>query len=211
MAQGTAAALVGGTASTMTGGKFANGAVTAAMSYALSSAASHIQGEGSAAPGADEDVSPSRALRRRMILTEGEGAKEMRISLTISAEGVDAATAQAYVDTANAGWNVSIVGDDAATRTFGLDLKLVARRGNLRLVPCEPSVCTTGMGAANVGGPRMWYSPAGRPDTPVHEMGHVLGFSTNRAYGTGSIMSGDHVRGVTQRDFDLLWRAYRGR
>lgn len=206
-----ASALLGGTTSQLVGGKFANGAVTAAFGYAFSLVASRTQGEGSAAPGADEGVSPSRALRRRMVLTEGEGSQEMRISLTISAKDVDAAAAQAYVDTANAGWNVSFVGDDGTTRTFALDLRLVARRGNLQLVQCEPSVCTTGLGAASVGGPKLWFSPAGRPDTPVHEMGHVLGFSTNRAYGTGSIMSGDHIRGVTQRDFDLLWSAYRGR
>jgi len=190
---------------------FANGAATAAMAYAFASAASRVQSDGSAAPSADEEVSTSRAMRRRMVLTEGDDVREMRISLTISAEGVDAAAAQAYVDGANSGWNVSIPGDDGISRNFGLELELVPRRGNLRLVRCEPSVCTTGLGAANVGGPRMWYSPLGRPDTPAHEMGHVLGFSTNRASGTGSIMSGDHVRGVNQRDFDLLWRAYRGR
>jgi len=134
----------------------------------------------------------------------------MEISLTMSPNrGVDGAAAAGWVSTADAGWDVTIDGDDGIVRKFELNLSLVSRRGDLRLKNCVPSVCTTGLGAATVGGPGVWYSASGRADTPTHEMGHIFGFANNRAPGAGSIMSGDRPRAINQRDFDLLWDAYK--
>ncbi len=61
-----AAALVGGTASASTGGKFANGAVTAAFSVAFASAAQELAQQSAEDIPTDLSKVPTARLRRMM-------------------------------------------------------------------------------------------------------------------------------------------------
>lgn len=157
-----------------------------------------------------DKVETSRAIRRRMKLSEGEKTRSMKIKLSMSpGDGVDGEVVSEWIAVADAGWDVDFVGSDGVRRIFNLELSFKKSRGNLRLQNCTPDICTTGFGAASVGGPNVYYSANQKIDTPTHEMGHIFGFLDNRADGAGSIMSGDKIRGVTQSDFDLLWDAYK--
>ncbi|MBB5209517.1 RHS repeat-associated core domain-containing protein [Chiayiivirga flava] len=189
------------------------GVIAGEASGATSAGVPKAMGSSLAEQGFDDvrgdSILTSRAIRRRMNVSESFGVRKMSIALTLSVDdSIDSAAAKDWVRVANSGWNFTINGDDGITRVFELDLTIAKRRGNLRLHPCTAVRCPTNRGAAQVGGPAIYYHSGGRVDTPVHEMGHVFGFEFNRANGMGSIMSGDRERSVIQSDFDLLWDAY---
>jgi hypothetical protein len=145
-----------------------------------------------------------------MARNEENNKRTMRIALTVSPEnGITEADVMAYIAVADQGWDVSFSGADGITREFELTLSFVASGGDITIRPCTPAVCTTGLGAASAGGNKIWHSSNQRPTTPTHEFGHIFGFAANRGNGTGSIMGGDRNRAVNQRDFDLLWDAYK--
>jgi len=173
----------------------------------ISGGSRRIQQEADADTRSDVTTS-TRQWQRRMKTSEADGIRTIEVSITMSpGPGVTAAETEAYIAVARAGWSVSINGKDGIVKNFIFNLTFASKRGDTSLNLCTVEICKTGRSASEING-RRHFLGISRHDTPTHEFGHTFGIVNNRADGTGSIMSGDEVRSVTEGDFDLLWKEY---
>ncbi|NJR43973.1 hypothetical protein HC761_00380 [bacterium] len=142
-------------------------------------------------------------------MIEIDGVKVLDMGeYTLSTDGTVAQSdAQNYVEVAQAYWTRSHVGEDGTVYATSIRLKLVASRGDFRLTACIPSICTTGLGAADLGGRNAYFSANQRKDTPAHEFGHMLGLNHQSA-STQSIMSRSNERAVQLQDVSRIVNAY---
>jgi hypothetical protein len=139
--------------------------------------------------------------RLRSKIHVGDDGKITTDRITVSFSGIDETTAKAYVEAAEYGW-----------RAISLDLDLVASGGDLLIVPCFGNCSTSNamtgkpLGAAHVGGRVIYYGAGQFEDTPVHELGHILGLQHD--YVGGSIMGGSPSRHVTLYDVSRVRALY---
>jgi uncharacterized Zn-binding protein involved in type VI secretion len=160
-----------------------------------------------------DEVLANRLIRRGMTATKIDGVKALHLGdYTVSADpSLDPAAVRSYVETAQRGWTVSGIDSDGTVYATSIRLRLVARNGNFKLMPCVPNICTTGLGAADLGGTIACYSASQRVNTPVHEFGHMFGLGHQSPW-TYSIMSNSLSRSVQVSDIKRLFNTYqRGR
>ncbi|MFC3122874.1 RHS repeat-associated core domain-containing protein [Agaribacter flavus] len=196
-------AIVGGTVSKLTGGKFANGAQTWAFSAAMKQdwGTENIETEQNGKSSLYPKDRKNEILAPK-ITVDKDGNITFTDKVTVSYSGIDEATAQAYIESAEAGWE-----------ELSLDLELVSGSdGDLTISPCT-DVCSVHpidggyLGAAAVGGRSIYYGASQFTDTPVHEFGHILGLSHTGTL-RGSIMGGFRPRTVNSQDLSRLRRLY---
>lgn len=129
------AAMVGGTITAATGGKFANGAMAAAMSYAISSAASRgTDVVGSGGVGGTEAGNPTADA---FLQAESANAGQLFCSASseVSADAAHAAAGNRYLGASLAtkresAWRVYVVGDG----TFSFSYPSISGIGDTQLV-----------------------------------------------------------------------------
>lgn len=150
--------------------------------------------------GSDDEV--NKALRSKVHVDKETGKITVE-PLTVSFDGMSREVAQAYIDAAEVGWS-----------EISLDLTLTANKGDLHLTPCA-SECSINpidkgfLGAAELGGRIISYGSSQYIDTPVHELGHILGLHhPNSISNTGSIMGAHRPRSVTNEDLIRLRNLY---
>ena len=217
IARTSLAALVGGTTSELTGGKFVNGAVSAAIAHAVGTGVARgargrpgfriaQEGIGGEDRIGGEDIF-SDDIKNHYIQSKIKVDKNGRITtdtITVSySSGISEETAKAYIAVAMEGWS-----------DIGLKLQLVVGNGDLHILPCNPTSCTNTnsenggyYGAAERGGTEIYYGTGQRVNTPVHELGHILGLG-HRGSAPGSIMSYSLSRAVTKSDISRVRKLY---
>jgi hypothetical protein len=201
---------VGGSVSYLAGGKFGNGAATGAFQMAVSLAQSAGEREdGFEENDYSDEVETNSMVKRRSTTITIDGVKVVDFgSYTVSADSsISTAVAQAYIDMAQRGWTQSFVDSDGTVLATSLRLRLVSTRSDFQLKPCTPSICTFGLGAADVGGTVAYVSSGQRFNTPIHEFGHMLGLQ-HQAPNTRSIMSSAIDRAVQLNDSKRLIQKY---
>ena len=174
-------------------------------------------GQGASSDGSSPSESrlrKNRQLSKRSNLVVGENS--LTFTLTASHDiGVSPLTADEFFDQAEKAWSLTVDGKTITINIeiIGVENALSRFKADLNLQLCRPSVCTTGLGAAEVAGRRIYFDARQLFDTPTHEFGHILGFMDNVAGGTGSIMGPGRfnppaIRSVTPNDFNSIYNLY---
>ncbi|WP_460762712.1 RHS repeat-associated core domain-containing protein, partial [Lysobacter fragariae] len=220
-------AIVGGSISEATGGKFANGAIGGAVQAAMSgpSEVDSESDDGSAyckggigKPTDDRymlDI-PNEAWRDKLFVVEENGVITVKGHLTVSGSGSEFAARDATATWGNASgpYNGTMYRSEitvSAVKSGGdWQIKGWNRREWMKL---NSKLCSGIAGAKNDHGSSIMRVPPDRrvwqePGTAGHEIGHAFGL-THAPAGSGSIMSYDPVRAVTGRDIYNLAETYR--
>jgi RHS repeat-associated protein len=201
--------IVGGTASVASGGKFANGAVTAAFSYAFGQMATNRQ-EAAQARGEPDTVieryQRNRSLRRAISVSCQADDCAIRLNLKVMADHtITDETFQYALNDIKEYWNtVAIHGD----RTYGVEVNFSVVQKNPDLIIAATSAHVAGQ--AHLGFGRVLELGLYGSGTASHELGHLMGLG-HRMNHTMSIMSYSDVRIVTGHDAAKLAELYGGR
>ncbi|MBS0400819.1 MAG: hypothetical protein JSR95_19325, partial [Proteobacteria bacterium] len=186
------AGLVGGVAARITGGKFDDGFTVAAAGYLFNSAA-------------HKWIAPYKPGRNPYIAfsQNDDGTIESNVINVAYTSGVGPDAAAAYFDQ---------ITDDYAAKGIILRFNIVGEADHLLagvdilLGTCgsAPGSCgEAGMGEAETGGRRIWYSPTQMPTVPDHEFGHILGLDDS----TSGIMGPAGGR-ITNSDASAIKNCY---
>nr|MDQ3024399.1 hypothetical protein [bacterium] len=213
-------AIVGGTISRLTGGKFANGAVSGAIQGAMAGGRSRT-----AAAATEEDVgsTPPGIEKNRMVARRASFTKTVDENgvLTYSADwgeyslayggGSTRDQAVAYASSIEESWNFDRFVDGIRYRSaLKVNVTDSSWGADLRLSPCTPTVCEGMRGAAWIRGRDFFWGSYGTTlNTPGHEFGHILGFTENgggaRYFG---IMGGRPNKSVSALEMGALYNVY---
>jgi hypothetical protein len=168
-----------------------------------------IASDGFEANDFSDDVKLNSMIRSRSSIIEIDGVRVLDLgSYTVSVDsGVNISDAQSYIEAAQRGWTSSAIASDGTVYATSIRLRLVARRGDFQIAPCTPQICTTGLGAARLGGSKAYFSATQRWSTPIHEFGHMFGLNHQPLY-TLSIMSASLNRSVQLADLTKLHNSY---
>ncbi|MCP4469086.1 MAG: hypothetical protein GY815_00100, partial [Gammaproteobacteria bacterium] len=198
------AALIGGTISKITGGKFANGAGSAAFVAVSADWSSSSDGIPTAEP---EDVSNDVEINGNMIfnenitIEESDGKMKMIINGKVFS-GAAGDKAQAFIDSVNKDWNGASATVDGIEYSVSVNLSLTNRSGNadFNLSNCLSKCLYDGAaGWAELGGRQVRIGAQIRMTTNIHEFGHLLGL-WHQKNATNSIMSYSGDRSIHASD-----------
>jgi hypothetical protein len=189
---------------------FGNGAATGAAQMAFNISVHRNQSQnGFEQNDFSDEVQTNSTVARRSTAITIDAVKVVDLgSYTVSADAaIPTKDAQAYVDIAQRGWSHSSIDTDGTVIATSLRLRLVSTAGDFRLKPCIPLICTSGLGAADLGGSVAYLSSSQRANTPIHEFGHMFGLQHQWA-GTRSIMSAASDRAVQMNDLKRIVQTY---
>jgi predicted Zn-dependent protease len=205
------AALVGGSVSSATGGKFASGAVTAAFMWAFSSAARGAGRSrlsvGDEPENVSDRVSVNRRFRDNIRVSCIQDECDMMMNFTIGGDNLvtDETIRYAARDISRSFSGGYVYG----TRVYSVTT-------HVSIVTSDPDILVTAVvpvsndypgGQAFVGRGNVLELGIYGSGTAAHELGHLLGFRHQWNH-TASFMSYAHNSAMTGRDIDRLARAY---
>jgi hypothetical protein len=217
-----ASAVVGGTVSVISGGKFGNAAAMGMFSYLFNQVASSVNKKCEATDDDWKLTTINRKWRNKISVTEVDGVVTISGTLTISAgAGIDL---DAVIGDINLAW--TFAGGEYDGKQYISKLTVNRHEGKGRgdyhvvkmkagmLANLAKKACNgkpldpARLGGANVrGGSTMHLNIQHAFRLPAHEFGHALGLS-HAPKGSGSIMSYDDETSVTGKDIYNLSRGY---
>ncbi|TMP26902.1 hypothetical protein, partial [Pseudoalteromonas rubra] len=177
-------AIVGGTVSAITGGKFANGAFSAAFATALRADWGRKQKYDSSTSGSQND---GFVKNKKLASKATKYAQEMIMSIDATVSGspeISQSDLLSYVESIENQWTGTYKNGDGDVLMLEVNLEVVESGGDISVLPCEKCgyrLVDGGLalvrGIALHGGNEMWFSKEyGGQYTAAHEFGHVLGF-----------------------------------
>ncbi|MFN7551584.1 MAG: hypothetical protein ACK5SH_08445, partial [Pseudomonadota bacterium] len=206
------AALVGGTASTISGGKFANGAVTAAFARAFGEMAHRrlAQQIGDEPGNISDMVRVNRGLRDNIGVACTDSGCDISMQLSIGGDSTvtDETVAWAARDIRRA-WQGGYVYGNRSYRV-SVDVSVADHSPDILIAAVRPASNWYPGGQAFVGRGNVLELGLYGPNAAAHELGHLMGLSHQPNF-TSSIMSYSPISHVTGADVDRLARAYGGR
>lgn len=205
--------IVGGTASVVGGGKFANGAYSAAFSYAVRKSGTVVADEMSRlSQNHSAQSNPMVADRARIITFPFVKIVNLG-SYTLGYNPGGLISKEIANEYANSIMNVWRKNTGGAFIT--VDIKVISNE-NADILLSHVSECANcgardAPGYAALGGREIWYNGISSGVTPGHEFGHILGLN-HQPYENKGIMSNyfSNLRVVNERDVDMIINLYGG-
>jgi hypothetical protein len=162
--------------------------------------------------GTDDRVVKNQGIASK-VETTSDGTKVFNLQMSYD-PSIESVTVQAYADKISSGWTVALnYGGQNYRMKVNVNVtgpsRNLQRGDDIHLTPltnCRG--CIDAVGAADRGGRMMYYGASQRPDTPVHEMGHIFGLG-HQANSAHSIMSYDAgERWLKPEDIMRVYNAY---